>query len=291
MKRLDGEPISSLENPQVRLARSLLEPAGRRRQRAFLVEGVRLVEAAAAAARPRLVLHTPALGRRDARARRLLQQLRRNGADVRAATERVLAHVTDTVTPQGIVAIVPLPPEEEQEAALHQATAGGSWLLLILDAIGDPGNAGTLLRTAAGAGASAVIATHGTVDLYAPKVVRAAAGAHFSLALAAGWSWERLRAWLPAGSRLWAADARGATRYWEVDWLAPSALVIGNEAHGVSEQARALAAGTVSIPLVHGESLNAAIAGSIMLFEAVRQRLTARRPHAALEPPAAGAAG
>src|SRR5579883_2827908 len=130
MKRLDGEPISSLENPHVRLARSLLEPAGRRRQRAFLVEGVRLVEAAAAAARPRLVLHTPDLGRRDARARRLLQQLRRNGADVRAATERVLAHVTDTVTPQGIVAIVPLPPEEEQEAALHQATAGGSWLLL-----------------------------------------------------------------------------------------------------------------------------------------------------------------
>jgi len=291
MRRLDGEPISSLDNPHVRLARSLLTPAGRRRHRAFLVEGVRLVEAAAEVAPPQLVLHTPDLGRHDARSRRLLQQLRQRGTEVRAVTERVLAQLTDTVTPQGLVAIVPRASEEQQEAALQRATREGTWLLLILDAIGDPGNAGTLLRAAAGAGASAVIATRGTVDLYAPKVVRAAAGAHFGLALVAGWSWERLRAWLPAGSRLWVADARGATRYWEIDWLAPSALVVGNEAHGVSEPVRAIATGTVSIPLIRGESLNAAVAGSIILFEAVRQRFLAQQFHVTPELPGAGAAG
>jgi TrmH family RNA methyltransferase len=142
----------------------------------------------------------------------------------------------------------------------------------VLDAIGDPGNAGTLLRSAAAAGVTRVLATTGTVDCYAPKVVRAGAGAHFCLPLLADCSWELVRQTLPAPCQVLLADARAATAYWDVDWTRPSALIVSNEAHGASAAARALAAAAIAIPMRRTESLNVAVAGSIILFEALRQR-------------------
>jgi TrmH family RNA methyltransferase len=278
MPRPDAEPIASLQNPQVRLARALLEAQGRRRQGAFMVEGLRLVEAASDASAPQLVLHTPAFGRHDPRERRLLQRLRAAGAAVRLVTEQVLAYVTDTVTPQGIVAVVPLPgaagsarPAAGRNGAALAPTTGGQ-LALILDGVNDPGNAGTLLRSAAAAGVTQVIAPRGTVDLYAPKVVRAGAGAHFSVTLLPGLSWDDVRGLLPASGQVLLADAGAPTPYWEVDWTRAAALIVSNEAHGPSAAARALATGTVAIPIHHVESLNAGVAGSVILFEAVRQR-------------------
>ncbi|HEX2037346.1 MAG TPA: RNA methyltransferase [Chloroflexota bacterium] len=272
MTRPSDEPIISLENPQVRLARSLLEPAGRRRHGLFLVEGLRLVREAAEAAVPRLVLHTPQFGRADAEERRLLLALRRSGAAVRQVSERVLAHVTDTVTPQGIVAVMPLP--GEAEGTLPPPPEGEPDLVLIMDGIGDPGNAGTLLRSATGAAATAVIATRGTVDLYAPKVVRAGAGAHFQLAVYTEQTWGDLPQRLQPDCQVLLADARASTRYWELDWTRPSAIVVSHEAHGASEGARAMAGGAVCVPTRGIESLNVAVAGSILLFEALRQRQT-----------------
>jgi TrmH family RNA methyltransferase len=273
------EPISSTENPQVRLARSLLEPAGRRRQGAFLVEGLRLVEGAAAAGAPRLVLYAPPFGQRGGRERRLLLALRRMGCPVRPVTERVLAQATDTVTPQGIVAVMPLPGEGDPRAGVPAGAGdgeGGAPLVLVLDGVADPGNAGTLLRAAAGAGATAVLATRGTVDLFSPKVVRAGAGAHFLLPLRTGLDWEALSRALPAGCRVLLADAGATTPYWEADWTGPTAVVVSSEAHGASAEAVQLAeeerGGRVGIPVRGIESLNVAVAGSVLLFEAVRQR-------------------
>jgi TrmH family RNA methyltransferase len=267
MNRADVEPITSLENPHVKLARSLLQAAGRRRHRGFLVEGLRLVEAATAQARPRLVLHLPSFGQRDPRERSLLRRLRGAGVPVRPVTERVLAHVTATVTPQGIVAVMPLP-----EAAPAATAPGANGLALILDGVSDPGNAGTLLRSAAGAGASLVLTSRDTVDVYSPKVVRAGAGAHFYVRLGADLDWSAIRQALPAGCAIWLADARAPRRYWEVDWTRDCAVIVSNEAHGPSQPARELATGSVSIPVQHVESLNAGVAGSILLFEARRQR-------------------
>src|SRR5207248_2750506 len=129
--------------------------------------------------------------------RRLLRHLAAAGSTVRPTDERVLAHVTDTVTPQGIVAVVAVEDGGRRtadggEAGLPSAVCRppSAPLVLVLDGIGDPGNTGTLLRSAAGAEASAVIAVRGTTDLYGPKVVRAAAGAHFSLRLATGLGWD-----------------------------------------------------------------------------------------------------
>jgi TrmH family RNA methyltransferase len=263
------ETITSLDNPLVRLARSLQEASGRRRHRAFLVEGLRLVEAAAEAARPSLVLHGPGFGWTDERERALLRAVRGSGAQVREVSERVLEHVADTVTPQGIVAVMPLPASD-----IALATPAEEGLILVLDGVGDPGNAGTLLRSAVGAGVDGVWCVKGTVDVFAPKVVRAGAGAHFHGVLATDLSWDTIRAHLPLGRPVLVADAAAEQRYWEVDWTRPSVLVLSSEAHGASEEARALATGTVSIPIAHVESLNVGVAGSVILFEAQRQRLT-----------------
>ncbi len=276
----DAEPISSLDNAQVKVARALLDGSGRRRHGAFLVEGLRLVEAAAGAtgaAEPRLVLHTPAFGAADAREGALLRRLYATGAMVRPVTERVLAHVTDTVTPQGIVAVMPLPGEGQPLAGVAGRAGGGTEraLYVVLDQVSDPGNAGTLLRSAAAAGVAGVFSAPGTVDLYAPKVVRAGAGAHFQVGLAATAGWDAIRAALPAGAPVYLADARAERPYWEIDWRQPAALIVSSEAHGASEPARQLATGAICIPMQDRvESLNAGVAGSIILFEALRQRST-----------------
>jgi TrmH family RNA methyltransferase len=285
MVRPHDEPITSPENPQLRLARSLLEPAGRRRQRAFLVEGLRLVEAAAAAVTPLVVFYAPPFGQRDARERRLLLGLSRAGCPVRAVSPALLAQVTDTVTPQGVVAVVPLP-----DGGWGGASPGPDRapLVLVLDAVGDPGNAGTLLRSAVGAGATAVLATKGTVDLYAPKVVRAGAGAHFLMDVGVNLAREEILGRLPAGCQVLLADQEAETPHWAVDWTRPTAVVLSSEAHGVDAATAALAGQRVAVPTQGVESLNVAVAGSVLLFEAVRQRAVARSRGA--RPAGAGAA-
>ena len=149
--------------------------------------------------------------------------------------------------------------------------------MLVLDGVPTPGNAGTLLR-AAGAGATAVLATRGTVDLFSPKVVRAGAGAHFLLPLRTGLDWEALSRALPPGCRVLLADAGAATPYWEADWTGPTAVAVSSEAHGASAEAvqggrsAGGARGAGGDPGAGIDSLNVAVAGSILLFEAVRQR-------------------
>ena len=261
------EPITSTDNAQVKLARSLHEAKGRARARAFLVEGLRLVEAATHSTEPQLALHSTAFAESGERAARLLAALGARGVPVRPVSERVLAHVSDTVTPQGIVAVVPLP---EDQRVLRCAQENGPALDLILDAVQDPGNAGTLLRTAAAAGVGRVLSAEGTVDMFSPTVVRAAAGAHFQVRIGSV-AWGAL-----AGrGQVVLAEAGAPRRYWEIDWRIPSTLIVSNEARGATEQALRVATERVSIPMhTEIESLNAGVAGSIILYEALRQRTT-----------------
>lgn len=272
MQTPSDEQISSTANPQVKLAHALQEHGGRRRHGAFLVEGLRLVETASAAVAPRLVFHTAAFLRGGTRERALIRRLRAAGILVRLATDSVLEHLAGTVHPQGIVAVLPMPGLDGWRPPI---TASGVPLILVLDGITDPGNAGTLLRSAAAAGASGVIAAPGTTDLFAPKVVRAAAGAHFSLALATVEEWDRLDRHVPAGCRHILANAAAERPYWRLNLTVPVALIVSSEAHGASTGARAFATETAAIPIDNVESLNAAVAGSILLFEAVRQRAQA----------------
>jgi RNA methyltransferase, TrmH family len=148
-------------------------------------------------------------------------------------------------------------------------------LILILDSIRDPGNLGTILRTAAAAGVAGVWLGPGCVDAYNPKVVRSSMGALLRLPLAGG-SWPEIAA---SAEKLtvYLAAADGERVYTAVDWTEPAALIIGSEASGAGRQAHQLAHERISIPIKrHTESLNAAVAGAVILFEAVRQRSVIR---------------
>jgi TrmH family RNA methyltransferase len=142
---------------------------------------------------------------------------------------------------------------------------------LILDRVRDPGNLGTILRTALAARGEQVLLTPGTVDPTNPKVVRAAMGAHLHLPVTM-LGWESI-AGTTTGCNVWLADVRGDALYTAVDWTGPVALIVGGEAAGAGRQARALAQASVSIPMsADVESLNTAVATAVILFEIARQR-------------------
>ncbi len=191
---------------------------------------------------------------------------------VMEASERAIGAASSTQHAQGVVASFQI----EDPGPPHKSADDAP--VLICDDIQDPGNLGTILRSASAAGVAGVLLTGDCVDLYNPKVVRAGMGAHFRLPIYHDLSWERIAQSLEEMSvelgRLFATEA-GATRtYDEVDWTQPAGLVVSNEAHGLSIEARKAAqGGLISIPMKGGtESLNAAMAATIVLFEAARQR-------------------
>ena len=254
--------ITSTSNDRIKLVRRLQsQRRAREEEGRFVVEGLRLIETAiGAGARPDFVLHTPAAAV-DPRAAALLRKFQAQGVLLLAVNDAVMRACTDTEAPQGLLAVVPVP-------ALPAASGG---LTVVADGVRDPGNLGTLLRLAAGAGAAQVVLAPGTVDAYNPKVVRAAMGAHFTLPVRA-LDWDALAAEL-AGAPLWIADARGGGPPWRADLRGRLALVIGGEAEGASAAASARATGRLTIPLAPGvESLNAATAGAMILYEVIRQR-------------------
>lgn len=147
-------------------------------------------------------------------------------------------------------------------------------LVLVLDGVRDPGNLGTILRAVEATGLVRVVAPIDCVDPYGPKVVRAGMGAHFHLDVLAEATWSDAAS-LVAGRPVWLATMRGGVAYDRVDWRRDSALIIGGEAAGASAEADAMATGRVSIPMAgRAESLNAAMAASVLVFEAARQRWT-----------------
>lgn len=253
--------ITSTHNPLVQRIRALqTRRREREREGRFVIEGVRLLEEACAArVGLEVVLHTRDL---DARSLRALAAAESSGARAEPVTPEVLRACADTETPAGLLAIA----ERVERPAPTAPTA-----VLVLDGIADPGNVGTLLRAAAAAGLDAVYLAPGTADAYNPKVVRAGMGAHFRLAVRA-LDWAAPPPELGA-LRLYVADVDQGPAYDSIDWRAAVGLIVGAEAAGPSAGARSAAASAVHIPMPGGsESLNAAVAGSIIVFELVRQR-------------------
>jgi len=254
--------ITSLANEKVKLVRSLHRRRGREKERLFIVEGVRLCEEVLRAGiTPALLFYTPEVAAQE-RGMKLLQAFAHLGKRGMAVSEEVMRAISDTQTPQSLLAVVPISEKPSSEG-----------LLLIADRLRDPGNLGTVLRSAWAAGVGQVVTTKGTVDIYGPKVVRGAMGAHFHISLAPDKEWKETESLLE-GRQVLLADAKGDVVYHEVDWRRPSALIIGGEGEGASQEAKRLAHKRVYIPMPGGaESLNAAVAASIMLFEAARQQV------------------
>jgi len=259
--------ISSASNPQVKLLRALRgSPKERRGARSLVLEGVRLVaDALDSGAELRLALYAPDQLGATPEGAALLDRLA-GRPNCLEATPGVVAAAADTQHPQGVVAAAAWPDLEPQ---------GG--VRLVLDAIQDPGNVGTLLRSAEAAGAGLVLCAPGTADPYSPKVVRAAMGAHFRLPILADADWDAIGYELGGSALVYAADAGASMPYYAADWKQPAALIVGSEAHGVSAAGLALATHRINIPMLgRAESLNAGVAGSVILFEALRQRTRGR---------------
>ena len=256
--------ITSSQNPKLKLARALMGRAKERREaNAFVVEGVRLIEEAFKAGwKFNFVLYSDGLSERG---RDLLNILTANRIDIEEVSGDLLQKVSETETPQGILAVLEfteLPIPENPD------------FILIPDQIRDPGNLGTLLRTAAATGVQAVLLPPDTTDAFAPKVLRAGMGAHFRLSIHA-LSWEEIRELTIVKHPLmyvYLADMDGET-CWETDLRKPLALMIGSEAEGASEEAQRLATQKICIPMAGNvESLNAGVAGAVLMFEVLRQR-------------------
>jgi len=253
--------ITSSQNPKLKLVRSLLgRPKERRENRAFVVEGVRLVEEALSAGWPfRFALYT---GESSGRGQKLVEKLKAAGLDVEEVPPNLLQSLSETETSQGILAVlelapIPCPPSPN--------------FILIPDSIRDPGNLGALIRTAAAAGVQAILLPPETTDAFAPKVVRAGMGAHFRLPIHS-LTWNEIRE-RTQNLKIYLAEMEGALSCWDADFKPPLALIVGGEAEGASEQARKLATEQVCIPMPSCvESLNAAAAGAVLMFEVVRQR-------------------
>lgn len=254
--------ITSTGNEKVKYVRSLYRRRVRYRERRFVIEGVRLVEEAfRAGIVPALLFYNEGVNAIPG-GRELLVEIQKGGSPASAVSEKVMKAMADTVSPQGVLAVVPF---------VELAPPPSPSLGLVVDRLRDPGNLGSILRSANAARVEQVILAPKTVDSYNPKVVRGAMGAHFRLPIVA-LSWPEIAEAL-AGVQILLADVRAKRAYYEVDWTRPSALIIGGEAHGASREARELAAATIAIPMHGGaESLNAAVAASVILFEAARQR-------------------
>lgn len=256
--------IVSLNNERVRRVQAL-ERSTRRRYHdgLFVAEGLRLVqEALVADISIHEVFYTAALAESVPGGTLVAACIERANSSWEVSAE-VMQALADTETPQGILIVAPIPNSRCDAAAP---------LTLIPDAIRDPGNLGTMLRTAWAAGVSQVLLPPGTVDYTNPKVVRAAMGAHFALPVRRA-TWDDIRVDLD-GVDVWLAEAGPGTPYDAVDWRGRVALIVGGEAEGASHEGRALAVGRhVTIPMARGvDSLNAAMAAVIILFEAARQR-------------------
>jgi TrmH family RNA methyltransferase len=253
--------LTSPRNPTIRQIRKLQRSARDRRETGlFVIEGVRLVEEALnAGLKPETILYLEDLGDRGAA---VLERFRAAALEPIPVSAAVMQAAAGTQTPQGLLAVLQIP------AAPLPAPLT---FLLVLDGVRDPGNLGAILRTAAAAGVEGALLGPGSADPYQPKAVRAAMGAHFKLPVRTA-EWEEIEA-QAAGLQVFLADAAAETDHTDAALTNPLSLVIGGEAHGAGPEIARLSPVRLRIAMPGGvESLNAAVAAGILMFEVVRQR-------------------
>ena len=256
--------ITSTSNQQMKTIVQLNKKAKARRElRAFVVEGIKMFRETPRALLERVYVSEQFL--KDETNRACLAQA---GIDYELVSDGVFAHVSDTNTPQGILAVVRQPVYEFADLLQGERTR-----LLVLEDIQDPGNLGTMFRTGEGAGLTGIIMSRETVDLFAPKTVRATMGSIYRMPFYVALDLHEVIAALhDAGVHTYAAHLRGEKYYDELDFTGATAFLIGNEGNGLKQETADLADTYLKIPMEGQlESLNAAMAAGILMYEAHRQ--------------------
>jgi RNA methyltransferase, TrmH family len=265
--------LTSLQNPLVKQIRKLHAAKYRRQEGLFLLEGTHLIEEAAFAKWPMEVLCFTAAW--QAKESALLETLQTQEIRCELVSPEVLLSMATTINPDGVVALA------RSHSQSHHTLSIQS-LGLVLETLQDPGNVGTILRTAAAAGVEGIWLDPESVDLESPKVLRASAGAWFRVPTAHSPDLPtQVRDYQTQGFQVVATTPKADLDYWAVDYTQPTLVLVGNEGAGLSDALINAATLQVSIPLSAGiESLNAAIATAIILYEAKRQRnpMTRVRP-------------
>ncbi|MBQ5951016.1 MAG: RNA methyltransferase [Lachnospiraceae bacterium] len=254
--------ITSTKNPAVAEVRELVRRARARRESGtYIVEGRRMVSEVPPERFVRGFVTEAFLERCGTAAL--------GGLPYDTVTDAVMDAMADTVTPQGILAIVRM-----HDVRPEDLPGDGAPLYLVLEGISDPGNMGTLLRTAEGAGASAVVLAGDCADPYQPKAVRSSMGSLLRMPVCRMGDGAQAAALLQKkGVRCFGAALEGSVPYTEAAYTGPAALFVGSEAHGLARETVAAMDACVRIPMEGKvESLNAAVAGAVLLYEAKRQR-------------------
>jgi RNA methyltransferase, TrmH family len=260
---IDSLMLTSLQNPLVKQIRKLHQTKQRQLHQQFLLEGTHLLQEALAVGWPlEVVCHTSDwLAKQPPKILPQLQQIPR----VEVVSPEVLAAMATTTSPDGVIAMA------RYCAPIHPPLHS---LGVVLETIQDPGNLGTIFRTAAAANADAVCLSADCVDPYSPKVLRASAGLGLRLPVV---TWPdlptQLRFYRDQGWQLLATLPQASQTYWQVDLRRPSLILLGNEGAGLSAELVGIAQTEIKIPLAPGvESLNVAVASALILYEAQRQR-------------------
>lgn len=258
--------LTGLQNPQVKAAAELKQKKYRQQRGLFLAEGLRTVEEAVVYNAVESIFYTAI---EDDRTRAVLEQAAAKALKLFCVAENVMKKIADTETPQGIIAVCKM-----QYVSLEKLFAAGK-MLLVLDRVGDPGNLGTMLRTADAAGIGGVLLLKGSADIYAPKTVRASMGSLFHVPVLSGLNEQQFIAEAhKAGYELLVTCLDGADNLYQADLHGRIAFVMGNEANGVSDNLINAADKRVYIPMKgRAESLNVAMAAGIVIFEALRRQL------------------
>ena len=254
--------ITSRENSIYKLVRALSQKKVRENNGLFLIEGTRLIEEANSCGIKIKYLIINETAENVPKINQDCQVLR--------LPNNLFKKVSNTVSSQGIIAVV-----EQIEISLADIILGTNPLVVVLNGLQDPGNLGTIIRTSAAAGATAVLLTEGTVDLYNPKVVRSTMGSLFQVPIVSGLDDNEAVKWLNYNSiNIMVADLDSEEYYYSANLKDSFALVIGNENRGANDIWRKAAYKKIKIPILGStESLNASVAAGIILYDAVRQRL------------------
>ncbi len=261
--------ITSSSNTQVKQVVALKKKAReRKKQDVFLVEGPKMFKEAP---RDRLVktyLSETYFQNRD-------QDLDLQGIEYEIVSDAVFGQMSDTLTPQGILSIV----RQYHYVPEDLLPKRGAPLLLVLEDLQDPGNVGTIFRTAEGAGVSGIIMTKKTVDIYNPKTIRSTMGSIYRVPFLCEESLDTILSWFSdTGIRTCAAHLKGTCNYDQTDYTGGCAFFLGNEGNGLSEELSVRADCLVKIPMEGRlESLNVGIAAALLMYEASRQRRQANR--------------
>ncbi|MCX7708652.1 MAG: 23S rRNA (guanosine(2251)-2'-O)-methyltransferase RlmB [Clostridia bacterium] len=260
--------ITSNQNPIVKEIKSLKEKKIREEKRQFFIEGIRFVEEAL---KEDCDISSIVVSERFPQtkgAEFLLNGIHQAGVKYHMLSDKIFREISDTENPQGILAVIKMK-EVRVENVLQQ-----QGLFILLESIQDPGNMGTIIRTADAAGVNGIILSKGCVDIYNPKVLRSTMGSIFHVPVCQTENFEdTLQILKEKGIKILAAHLKGQTNYFDQDMKDRVAIIIGNEANGISDEVAALADVLVRIPMPgKAESLNASIAAGLLIYETVRQQ-------------------